>query len=192
MTEHKEILVLDLSNVNNVDDILKKLNSIDSVSKEIRDVIAENRQTPKYKYIVNYVYENSGKSVILTDDEISYFSHTTDGVEMFNIFKELGVPELKDIQGSAQFSYATIDYQINEAITDDNTTLTILGDKITYRAKGIVSQKLPVSAQVVITRLPLQKADYEEAKNKELKIALGEILDKSNFNLEGKILTFKI
>lgn len=189
MTEHKEILVLDLSNVTNVDDILKKLNNVDSVSKAIRAVVAENRQNPKYKYIVNYMYDNSGKSVILTDDEIS---HSTDDSEMFNIFKELGVPELEGVQGHAQFSYATLQYQISEKITDDNTTLTILGDKITYRAKGVGNQKLPVNAQVIITRLPLQKADYEEAKNKELKITLGEILSKSNFNLEGKILTFKI
>lgn len=189
MTEHKETLVLDISNVTNVDDILRKLNNVDLVLKTIRDVVVENRQEPKYKYIVNYMYDNSGKSVILTDYEIS---HSTDDSKMFNIFKELGVPELEDVQGHAQFSYATLEYQISEKITDDNTTLTILGDKITYRAKGVGNKKLPVNAQVIVTRLPLQKADYEEAKNKELKITLGEMLSKSNLDLDGKILTFKI
>lgn len=47
MTEHKEILVLDLSNVTNVDDILKKLNNVDSVSKAIRAVVAEKSPNPK-------------------------------------------------------------------------------------------------------------------------------------------------
>lgn len=165
---------IDTSNITNVNELLKIITNLKVRLDNTLGALLHLPSTPNYKYMITYMYGNSGISVSIDSENI--YKESMDLVERLIT---AGVPELQGHPTAyAEFRTTTIDSLIDSDMV--NNQLIVKGSDIRYRIKTDSKKSEPWltftdNLKVHINRLELSEEDIQDYQKRQMIDAFDKI-----------------